>query len=50
MIYETILLNRIFKTNQFGRIKARVHQIEDRVVYVQSNVAVHKVGGVLTKV
>ena len=50
MIYEIILLNRIFKTNEFGRIKARVHQIEDRLVYVQSNTGVNKVGGVLTKV
>ena len=50
MIYEIILLNRIFKTNEFGRIKARVHPIEDKLVYVQSNASVNKVGGVLTKV
>ena len=50
MIYEIILLNRIFKTNEFGRIKARVHQVEDRLVYVQSSTSANKVGGVLAKV
>ena len=50
MNYEIVVLNRIFKTNHFSRIKARVHPLEDRLVYVQSLKGAGKVGGVLAKV
>jgi len=32
--YQTVLLNRIFKTNDFIQIKPRVRAKTDRVVYV----------------
>ena len=31
MIFETILLNRLHKSNEFSRLKPRIH--EDRVVF-----------------
>ena len=31
--YQTILLNRVFKTNEFNMIKPRVQSKADRVIY-----------------
>ena len=50
MIYEIIVLNRIYKTNHFSRIKARVHSVEDKLVFVQNHTGSNKPSGALTKV
>jgi hypothetical protein len=35
MIFETILLNRLYKTNDFARIKPRI--LEDKVIFALTN-------------
>ena len=51
--YQTVLLNRLHKTNEFLKIKPRVRSETDRVIYVlpkDANAKTMKLGGTLTKV
>lgn len=54
--YQTILLNRVFKTNDFSMIKPRVYAKTDKIVFVlpehdpTNPKKAHKLGGVLVKV
>jgi hypothetical protein len=47
MIHEIILLNRIYKTNEFVKIKPRI--VQDKLVFVEGPANVGKLGGSLTK-
>ena len=47
MIYEIILLNRIYKTNEFIKIKPRIKQ--DRLIFVEGPSSIVKLGGTVTK-
>ncbi len=47
MIHEIILLNRIYKTNEFVKIKPRI--VQDKLVFVEGPANIGKLGGSLTK-
>jgi len=46
MIHETILLNRIYKTNEFAKIKPRI--VQDRLIFVLVVNPPQKLGTTLT--
>ena len=50
--YQTVLLNRVFKTNEFIQIKPRVNSKTDRIIFVlpgPGQPRVNKLGGQLSK-
>ena len=46
MIWEATMLNRLFKSNEFGKVKPRMHR--DRIIYVMTDSP--KFANILSKV